>query len=201
MQAKKMTTPVITLETITPQLAAEWLKGNSTNRRLVYNHLDRMCTEMKEGQWKVTGDTIKFNGDRLLDGQHRLEAVVKSGVTIQTFVARSVDTDTFSAMDTGRSRAGGDVLSAFGYHNVFITSAAARMVWWFERKIARLDGAVTNTAILATMKKHPDLSVFISEASAHSFAKNGGTCASLWLYSTSHPKRTTLSTSSSKGRA
>lgn len=179
MQAKKMSAAV-TLEQITPHVAAEMLRFNNTNRRMVPNHLNRLISEMLAGEWRVTGDTIKINGDRLLDGQHRLEAVVRSGVTIWTYVARNIDVDAFDVLDTGRSRAGGDVLSALGYHNVFITASAARMVWYYEHKITRLDGPVSNHAIVNCVKRHGELPAFISDVSTHSFCKTGAIVSALY---------------------
>lgn len=174
--------PTITLETITPHKAAEMLKFNHSNRAMVANHLNRLISEMLAGDWKVTGDTIKINGDRLLDGQHRLEAVVRSGVSIQCFIARNVDTDSFPMIDTGRTRMGGDVLSALGYHNVFITASAARMIWYYEHRIARLDGPLSNNTVLHTVKRHPTLPAFISELSGYIFCKTGALVSALyWL--------------------
>jgi hypothetical protein len=175
--------PSITLETITPALAAEWLRGNTVNRRIVPNHVERLASEMIGGEWRLTGDCIKFSGDRLLDGQHRLQAVVQSGITIQCFVARNVDLDAFPVLDTGRTRAGADVLSAHGYRNVFLTTSVARMLWYFERRIGALNGAVTNSAILNLVKRHKELSSFISDTSTYGFAKTSGVVASLyWLW-------------------
>jgi len=191
MQAKQKMSkePQITLETITPAVAAEYLKGNQSNRRLIYNHLNRLVSEMLAGEWRLTGDTIKLNGDRLLDGQHRLEAVVRSGVTIKCFVARNVDEDTFPMLDTGRTRIGGDVLSIAGYTNVFLTASVARVIWYFERKIDRLDGYVTNNAILLLMKRHPYLNNFVSDIQGHKFARTSSVVSSLyWLWCADHEK-------------
>jgi len=184
MQAKKMTKqPTVSLETITPAVAAEMLKGNSLNRRLVFNHLNRLVREMLDGEWRLTGDTIKLNGDRLLDGQHRLEAVVRSGVTIQCFVARNVDPEVFPMVDTGRSRIGGDVLSASGYRNVFLTSSVARMVWYFERRISKLEGPVTNNAILNIVKRHKELPNFVADVQSFKFAKTSSIVSPLyWIW-------------------
>lgn len=175
-----MNQPTVTLETITPQMAAAYLKGNSANRHIIYNHLDRLASQMLAGEWRLTGDTIKFNGDRLLDGQHRLEAIVRSGVAIQCFVARNVETESFPMIDTGRSRQGGDVLSAHGYTNVFMTSASCRVIWFIERKIASLDGFVSNNTILNTIKRHKDLPRFVSDISSYRFAKIAAIVSSLW---------------------
>jgi drug/metabolite transporter superfamily protein YnfA len=188
--SKKMSSPpVITLESITPALAAEWLKGNNVNRRLVANHVERLASEMLAGEWRVTGDTIKLNGDRLLDGQHRLQAIVRSGVTVQCFVARNVELEAFPVLDTGRIRAGGDVLSAHGYRNVYITASVCRLVWMFERKIGGLNATVTNSAILNLVRRHPELIGFISDVSAFGFAKTSGIVSSLyWLWATDNAK-------------
>src|ERR1700756_4533070 len=175
--------PIITLETITPAQAAEWLKGNTVNRRLVLHHVERLASEMLAGEWGVTRGFIKVNGDRLLDGQHRLQAIVQSGVSIQSFVARNVELEAFPVLDTGRIRAGGDVLSAHGYRNVFITASTARMIWYFERKIGSLNGTITNSAILNLVKRHPELPSFIADVSAYGFAKTSGVVSSLyWLW-------------------
>lgn len=182
-------TPIITLETITPAMAAEWLRGNTVNRRIVSNHVERLASEMLAGEWRLTGDCIKLNGERLLDGQHRLQAVVQSGVTIQCFVARNVDLEAFPVLDTGRIRQGGDVLSAHGYRNVFITASVCRLVWMFERKMGSLNASVTNSAILNLVKRHPGLTSFISDVSAYGFAKTSGIVASLyWVWSVDNAK-------------
>jgi hypothetical protein len=184
MSAKKISSPpIMTLETITPAMAAEWLKGNRVNRRLVPNHVERLASEMIAGEWRITGDTLKLNGDRLLDGQHRLQAVVQSGVTIQCFVARDVEVEAFPVLDTGRIRAGSDVLSAHGYRNIFITASVARLIWYFERKIGSLNGSVTNSAILNLVKRHPELPSFVSDVSVFRFAKTSAVVSSLyWVW-------------------
>jgi hypothetical protein len=181
MQAKqKQVIPTLTLESIGPHEAATMLQANHSNRRMIANHVNRLAEEMLAGEWRVTGDTIKINGDRLLDGQHRLEAIVRSGVTIDTWVARGVDIDAFEMLDTGRSRAGGDVLSALGYQNVHATSASARTIWFLERKIATLDGRVTNHAIVNTVKRHGSLPAFVAEVSRVHFARTGTVIAALY---------------------
>jgi hypothetical protein len=186
---KPSSPPVLTLESITPALAAEWLKGNTVNRRIVPHHVERLASEMLAGEWRITGDCIKLNGDRLLDGQHRLQAIVQSGVTIACFVARNVELEAFPVLDTGRIRMGGDVLSAHGYHNVYITASVCRLVWQFERKIGSLNASVTNSAILNLVKRHPELTSFISDVSAFGFAKTSGIVASLyWVWSIDNAK-------------
>ena len=67
----------VEIETITPAKAAEYLKFNRSNRRVIYRRVDFYVKQMEKNQWKLTGDSIKFNGQNLIDGQHRLEAVIR----------------------------------------------------------------------------------------------------------------------------
>ena len=62
-------------------LALELLKANSTNRELRNHVVEGYVDQMKKGQWREdTGETIKISKTgRLLDGQHRLNAIVKFG--------------------------------------------------------------------------------------------------------------------------
>ena len=79
-----ITTEIVTL---TPALAAEWLNSNTCNRPLSTLRASRYARDMKAGDWRFNGETISFTADgRLVDGQHRLTAVVESGVTIQQVV-------------------------------------------------------------------------------------------------------------------
>jgi hypothetical protein len=67
---------------------------------------------MRAGNWKLTHQGIAFNCDgTLLDGQHRLAAIVKSGKDIQMLVARGVETENQVAMDDHAKRSAGDALS------------------------------------------------------------------------------------------
>src|SRR5262245_63514371 len=69
---------------VTPELASNWLSEcNTHNRKLVEAHVERLAREMKADRWKLTHQGIAFSTKHvLLDGQHRLWAVVMSEKTI-----------------------------------------------------------------------------------------------------------------------
>lgn len=73
---------------ITPKIAEEWLKKNIGNNRNPRTYgITAYATDMANGNWGLTPDAIAFNEDGILiNGQHRLNAIVKSGVTINAFV-------------------------------------------------------------------------------------------------------------------
>lgn len=89
-------------ETITPEIAKEILSNNKRNRALSVKARDALAAAMLGGRWRDTADTIKIGEDgTLLDGQHRLEALVKAGVTLVMSVARNVTMDARDAIDNG----------------------------------------------------------------------------------------------------
>ena len=86
---------------VTPELAAVYLEKNVSNRKLSRGQVLLISKQMQEGKWKKTGDTIKFSvTGRLLDGQHRLSAIVDSGVSQFLMVARGLDSNAFDVLDT-----------------------------------------------------------------------------------------------------
>lgn len=107
------------MEIITPEVAANYLKNNlSNNRRLNSRAIDSYADQMSRGQWAINGDPIRFDvNEALIDGQHRLHAIIKSGTSQQILVLRGLSTETFITMDSGRKRTVADVLSINGYKN------------------------------------------------------------------------------------
>ena len=65
---------------ITPEIALGWLKRNDDNRTFSRDSARTLASEMSNGYWKENGESMIFDteGD-LIDGQHRLLGVVKSG--------------------------------------------------------------------------------------------------------------------------
>src|SRR3954469_22575211 len=97
---RAMPAPDVSIETITPEKAAKWLAHNPANRNLADARFGAFAAAVLRNEWRLHGESIKFdlNGD-LLDGQHRLAAVVKSGVTIQSVVVRGVPRDDQKTID------------------------------------------------------------------------------------------------------
>ncbi len=114
------------LVTITPQLAEKWLKKNTHNRGVVHSRVDQYAADMKRGEWRVNGETIKLAADgRVLDGQHRLLAVLEAEVAIQSLVITGLEDTAQETMDQGRGRSLADVFKLRGekYSNPLATSA------------------------------------------------------------------------------
>jgi hypothetical protein len=99
-------------ETVTPAQAKQWLDvDNHRNRKLREGRVAYLTDEIRAGRWQVTHIGIAFDPKgNLLDGQHRLAAIVRSGVAVQMVVARNVPPETYIAMDRGLMRTMPDVL-------------------------------------------------------------------------------------------
>lgn len=95
----------ISIMQITPDLAAEFLKRNTGNRAIRKTAVNQYADDLRRGNWKLThqGVAISPNG-RLLDGQHRLSAIVQSGISAQMVVALDVDDDSYAVIDRGKPR-------------------------------------------------------------------------------------------------
>lgn len=73
---------------------------------------------MSAGGWIMNGQPLVFDTDNVLvDGFQRLKAVVSSGVTIRTLVARNVRADTLHTIDQHRRRSYTGVLESRGVEN------------------------------------------------------------------------------------
>lgn len=98
---------------VTPELAQEWVeKRNVHNRPIVKAHVDALAREM--AAWNGNGahpEPLIFDRDGyLLDGQHRLAAVVKLQHPIPFVVCSGVNPELFAHINIGRQRSPSDRL-------------------------------------------------------------------------------------------
>lgn len=82
----------VEVETITPEKSAEYLANNAHHRKVKQKKITSYVKDLQEGKWRMNGKTITFDANgRLLGGQHRLHAVIQSGVPLTTLVVRGID--------------------------------------------------------------------------------------------------------------
>ena len=127
--------------TITPAIA-RWILDNYNfgNRPIKEPSIKRYCELMLAGKWGITGESLKFSDANLLrDGQNRLLACIRAGVSFETHVVFGIDDDLFMYLDTGTVRDNADTLSidqpegpVTKHKNVNILSAAVRWAHIFD---------------------------------------------------------------------
>lgn len=133
--------PSAQLETISPDTAMRLLSNNKHNRPINEVNLNGIIHDMKRDNFHLTGESIKVSkSGMLLDGQHRLMAITKTGKTAKMFVMRGLDDEAFKYIDTGRTRKASDVLGIEGVANPARISAIVKFIINFK------NGAYSNMA-------------------------------------------------------
>lgn len=129
LRAKKINAaPTAELIEVTPELARQWLAKNGANRSLRKQLVQTYANEMIGGRWRITGEAVQFGTDgRLLNGQHRLNAVVMADTPVILLVVSGVDPGAQMVMDSGAKRTASDALSLVGIANSATVAAIARL--------------------------------------------------------------------------
>ena len=145
---------------VTPEQALIWLQDDPRPNRIVAQYkVNQHAREMLTGYWKFNGEPIRFNTNgQLLDGQHRLWAVVESKVTINFAIARNLENDTIFVTDVGKARNLSQLLSIMGETDTAkMASAITAHHRWTATSTYNVLGAglrPTQQELLAVFKSH-----------------------------------------------
>ncbi len=128
--------PTFNVEDITPEYAQKILEYKNSNNRIVRKaNLNKLVQSINSDEWQITNQGIAFDCEgNLLDGQHRLMAIVKTGKTLKMMVARNMDAKIFNVVDTGTARMASDILHIGGCSHNSKQIAAAIKVYLFYKK-------------------------------------------------------------------
>lgn len=115
--------------TMTPEWASQILEQNTHNRVARPSIVRQITRDIVCGRWMLTPQTVSIDIDgRLLDGQHRLMAVVQAGEAVQMMLATDCPSECFTAIDTGQSRTPGDILKIEGVSNYTHVGSIIKLV-------------------------------------------------------------------------
>jgi hypothetical protein len=150
--------------TITPAEATAWLRCNEHNRPVRKGHVNFLANEIKSGNWQINGQAIVIaDNEQVLDGQHRLLAIIEAGQPIKTLVVYGITPEAFSTIDTGAVRSSADALYLhFDEHGIGIVKAVATAVPWLkqlEKGALRTGGSskISNHEVIVYATDHPSL--------------------------------------------
>lgn len=157
--------PKVSVVTVTPKDAARWLEANGKNRSVRPRLVDAYARDMENGNWQLTGEAVKFAVDgSLLDGQHRLAAVVASGCSVDMLVVRGLTHEAQEVMDSGAKRLAADALHLRGYKQTALLASMARMGLIIEiggyGSLGHNSQTYTTTEIADFVAEHPALAEF-----------------------------------------
>lgn len=153
-----MSKPTVEIMKVTPKWATERLdahdkairEGKFRQRPMNDNAVNRYADDMRASNWALTGQGITFDEDgNLIDGQHRLAAIVKAGVPVEMVVTFGVPSTvargvaTIDTIDIGRGRSMAQQLKIDGMEYYSEVGSAARItllmaVPWISNSAPRI---------------------------------------------------------------
>lgn len=166
--------PVVML--VTPEIATDWLDNRNINNRSKSNVTARRYgRSIVAKRWKCTHQGIAFDRDGwLIDGQHRLMAIVATGIPAKLFIipfVEGMDDNTFDVLDSGHKRHASQLLKGKGSTAV---AAAARYLGVVDGSFGTdckivgevLATTVETTEILDVVDAWPELTEWASAVGA-----------------------------------
>lgn len=112
------------IESISPAMASDYLKTSLGNRPISKTAVRSYSDTMKSGKWMLNGVPIIFDEEgHLIDGHHRLEAILQSGTPVTMSVCRGVPSGAFTTYDCGLHRKLGQLLAMQGVANYTTVSS------------------------------------------------------------------------------
>jgi hypothetical protein len=114
---------------VSPEMAAKFLSDNASFQRKVRVGVVRdLANSITRGEWQLTHQAVAFDiNGKLIDGQHRLNAVVRAGIAVPMLVVRGVDATCFKVIDVGVKRTIADALM-IGSREASIVSRIGRTI-------------------------------------------------------------------------
>lgn len=155
---------------VSPEMAAEWLKNNPRNRRVNRSAVTTLAREMKAGRFIFTHQGIALGVDgSLLDGQHRLLALIASGISIAMVVHTDVPLEAMGAIDVpgcGPRTAADVVAITDGIRTNGTTRAAAIAAERIVTGVSIADGGqerITAHVLRQALDRHGASATFVAE--------------------------------------
>lgn len=150
----KITTIV---ECITPLFAQHLLSNNTRNRKISDKRVANYVTLINEGEFKFNhqGIAIDENGV-LLDGQHRLTAIVKSGKSVNMLVTRGLPPEVMDTIDRSDKRTYAQTLQLDGHKNATLISSIKRFAVAYKSKNGNITSNDTIKVLDYQLKAEPN---------------------------------------------
>ena len=152
---------------VAPELAHEFLSRAAVNRNLRMRKVNQYAADMKSGRWDLNGETIKFNTDgELIDGQHRLHAVISAGRPVSVLVAYNINKKAMPTIDSGAARPLGAQLQIDGKKNANALAASTQMLmangaegYWSNQAKRRF----TNHEVFSYLRANPHIETLVAD--------------------------------------
>lgn len=181
----------VSFELVTPEQAEAILMRNgpgaglneNRNRKQSAETIARYARDMAADAWLLNGQSIKISArGRLLDGQHRLAACVKSGKPFMTAIVYGLDEDVFATFDQGKKQTFASSLKKRGIKYPRVVEGISRVFWqWREfglsgveyptikelEAVFEANPDIEGSAIMASRPEYVELATAVAIGSMH----------------------------------
>jgi hypothetical protein len=155
------------IEKIGPEQARIYLEGNVINRPLSRFQVQKYATVMQQGRWRLNGEPIIIASDgTLLDGQHRLYAIIQAGVHVDCLVVADVPREVFSTLGTGSKRSASDLAAMLGCKNATWVASTLSCLYRFEMGLIEYAASAPNDKISELLSRYPEAPSVTAETGA-----------------------------------
>lgn len=157
-------------EYIDPEMAREYLSTMGPNRRINRRRMKLYKDIILRDEWELTHQGIAFDSNgQLIDGQHRLMAIVQTGVTLPMLVTRGLAPGSQRAVDGGLLRGNRDQLDILNIEQAADLAPALAVLYRLfladqmpirERRFNK-NVSPTKAEVEAMVYAHPEMARFL----------------------------------------
>lgn len=124
------TTKIKETKLVTPEFAANILaNSNNCNRNQSDTSWAHYAQLLKEGKWTHDSEICFDVNEQLIDGQHRLKAIVETGISQELTIAKDLPVEARHNIDTGKLRSTKDTLDMVKCKNSAAVASGIMLYW------------------------------------------------------------------------
>lgn len=142
---------------VSPEMASEFLMNSLLDQRKIRpNHVNHLASDMISGRWRLGSDAILKVKGQLANGQHRLAALIQTGMSFPFIVMESNDEELYRVIDHGLSRTVGDALTGQEYQHML--APTARLILAYDEGVmpVTITKRVTKTELIEYCEEYGD---------------------------------------------
>jgi hypothetical protein len=166
---------------IAPAVAKRLLERNTHNRKLSEKVVQKYVSEIEAGEWRLTPAGIGFDERGVLvDGQHRLTAIVRSGQTVPMILVTGLPATSQEKVDRQRRRTLFDALYLAG---LATCRQEVEIATCLTRRAMHSDSAVvpSDSSVKQMMDCHIESIRAVLKTMMHANKKVRGLCQASFL--------------------
>jgi len=145
---------------VSPKVAAYWLlEFNTHNRGIRGAGVSALAVDIMTGGWDLNGESVKFSADlAILDGQHRLKAVVAAGSPVPLLLVTGLEPLSQDTIDVGIKRSFADILKLAGETDcVNLATVTAAVARWKTDQIRGAKISLSVPVLKRVFRDHPEI--------------------------------------------